>query len=82
MVAVAHERIVSDPAIMGGKPTVKGTRITVEPILEELADGMTVAAIRKAHPHLSEADVRAALGFAADYLRREAIIFGEPATAA
>jgi hypothetical protein len=33
-------------------------------------------------PHLSEADVRAALGFAADYLRRQEIIFGEPATAA
>ncbi len=82
MGAAAHERIVSDPAIMDGKPTVKGTRITVEPILEELADGMTVAAIRKAHLHLSEADVRAALGVAADNRRRDEIIFGEPATAA
>lgn len=82
MGAVANERIVSDPAIMGGKPTVNGTRITLELILAELADGMTVTAIRKAHLHLSEADVRAALGFAADNLRREEIIFGEPATAA
>lgn len=82
MGAVAHNRIVSDPVIMGGKPTIKGTRITVELILEELADGMSVGEILEAHPHLSESDVRAALGFAADYLKREEIIFGEPATAA
>lgn len=82
MGAVAHDRIVSDPRIMGGKPTIKGTRITVELILEELADGMTVGEILQAHPHLEETDIRAALGFAADYLRREEIIFGEPATAA
>jgi uncharacterized protein (DUF433 family) len=67
---------------MGGKPTIKGTRVTVELILEELADGMTVAEVCEAHPHLSEDDIRAALGFAADYLRHEEIIFGEPATAA
>jgi uncharacterized protein (DUF433 family) len=66
MRGVTHERIVSDPAIMRGKPTVKGTSITVELILEELADGMSVDDIRAAHPHLDETDVRAALGFAAD----------------
>jgi uncharacterized protein (DUF433 family) len=82
MGAVSHDRIVSDPAVMGGKPTVKGTRVTVELILEELADGMTVAEIREAHPHLTDEDVRAALGFAADYLRREEIIFGESAATA
>lgn len=82
MGAIAHERIVSDPEVMCGKPTIKGTRITVELILEELADGMAVADILEAHPHLAEADVRAALAFAADYLKREEIIFGEPASVA
>lgn len=43
---------------------------------------MTLDEIGQAHPHLEESDIRAALGFAADYLRREEIILGEPATAA
>ena len=81
MGAVAHERIVSDPAIMGGKPTIKGTRITVELILEELADGMTLDEIGQAHPHLDRGRYPRCARFAADYLRREEIIFGEPATA-
>lgn len=81
MAAVAHERIVSDPEIMAGKPTIRGTRITVELILEELGDGMSMAEILAAHPHLREEDVRAALRFAADYLRHEEIHFGTPVAA-
>ena len=50
--------------------------------LEKSTTGMTVGEVLQAHPHLEETDIRAALGFAADYLRREEIIFGEPATAA
>ncbi len=81
MGTVSHDRIVSDPAIMGGKPTIKGTRITVELILEEFGDGMDVAEILAAHPHLREADIRAALRFAADYLRVAEIEFATPEAA-
>jgi uncharacterized protein (DUF433 family) len=48
---IPHERIVSDPDIMMGKPTIKGTRITVELILEKLGQGMTVAELLEAYPH-------------------------------
>ena len=58
---------MSDPEIMMGKPTIKGTRITVELILEKLGQGMTVAELLEAYPHLTAEDVLAALSFAADY---------------
>ena len=70
-----HARIVADPRIMTGRPTIKGTRITVELILDELADGMTVDEIVVAHPHLRTEDVRAALRYAADSIRHEDISF-------
>ena len=44
--------IVSDPHIMMGKPVIKGTRITVELILEKLAAGECIDDILEAHPHL------------------------------
>jgi uncharacterized protein (DUF433 family) len=78
---VQHERIVSDPDIMLGKPTIKGTRITVELILEKLGEGMSIDELLEAYPHLTEEDVRAALRFGADYLRDEDIQFGEPEAA-
>ena len=58
--------IVSDPQIMMGKPTVRGTRITVELILEKLAAGETEAQLLIAHPHLTLNGIRAAVAFAAD----------------
>jgi uncharacterized protein (DUF433 family) len=45
--------IDSDPAVMLGKPVIKGTRITVESILEKLSQGQAVDDILKAHPHLT-----------------------------
>ena len=78
---IPHERIVSDPDIMMGKPTIKGTRITVELILEKLGEGMSIGELLEAYPHLTQEDVRAALRFAADYLRDEDIQFGEPEAA-
>jgi uncharacterized protein (DUF433 family) len=72
-----HERIVMDPRVMTGKPTIKGTRITVERILRKLGAGMTSEEIRKDHPRLTTDDIRAAQAFAADYLADEAVILAE-----
>lgn len=62
-----HERIEINPKIMFGKPVVKGTRITMEHILNKLASGMTVGEILADHSHLTAEDVYAAMAFAADY---------------
>jgi uncharacterized protein (DUF433 family) len=64
-----HELIEADPAIMMGKPVVRGTRITVETILRELAGGQSVPEIIDSYPQLDERLVRAALLFAADSVR-------------
>jgi uncharacterized protein (DUF433 family) len=72
---VTHDRIEINPAIMFGKPVIKGTRITVELVLRKLAGGLTVDEILTDHPHLVPDDVYAAAAFAADYLAQEEIIF-------
>jgi uncharacterized protein (DUF433 family) len=61
--------IQMDPAIMMGKPVIKGTRITVELILDKLAAGETVEQILEAHPRLTKKAIMAAIAFAADSLR-------------
>jgi uncharacterized protein (DUF433 family) len=60
-----RDYIEQRPDVMLGKPVVKGTRLTVELILEELAEGATEAAIIEAHPRLRHEDIHAALVFAA-----------------
>jgi uncharacterized protein (DUF433 family) len=64
-----EERIVSNPKIMVGKPTIKGTRITVEFLLGRLADGWTEREILENYPHLTPDDLRAALAYAADCMK-------------
>lgn len=63
-----HERIEVNPDVMVGKPVIKGTRLTVEQIMRELADGMTDSDIIAAHPRLSGADLAAARAFAEEYM--------------
>ena len=63
---MAHPRISVDPAVMVGKPCIKGTRITVELILRWLAGGRTFAELTEAYPHITEDDIKAALEYAAD----------------
>ena len=65
--------IVSDPAVMMGKPVIRGTRITVELILEKLAAGETIEQILEAHPNLTRAGIQAALSFAAQTLRSDVV---------
>lgn len=65
--------IVCDPEIMMGKPVVRGTRITVERILERLAAGQTSDEILAAYPRLTQEAIRAALAFAAAALRADVI---------
>lgn len=70
---MANSIIVSDPAIMMGKPVVAGTRITVELILDKLAAGETFDQLIEAHPQLTRASIQAALTFAADALRADVV---------
>jgi uncharacterized protein (DUF433 family) len=61
--------IESDPKVLQGKPVVKGTRITVETILQKLAAGESKADLLEAHPRLTLEGIHAALAFAAAVLR-------------
>jgi len=70
---MAEKLIVSDPAVMMGKPVVAGTRITVELIIEKLAAGETVEQILEAHPRLTRQTIQAALAFAVEVLRADVV---------
>jgi uncharacterized protein (DUF433 family) len=61
----AIDRITHDPIIMGGKPCIRGMRVTVGTILGLLAAGRTEAEVLKAYPYLEPADIQAALAYGA-----------------
>lgn len=63
------QRIVCDPKIMTGKPVIRGTRLTVDFILNLLAHGMSEEEIREEYPGLSQEDIRACLLFATKALK-------------
>lgn len=56
--------IVSDPKILGGKPIISGTRISVELILDRISSGMSMKEILKDYPHLNTEQVQAAISYA------------------
>jgi uncharacterized protein (DUF433 family) len=63
-----HERIIRDPKVRSGQPTIRGMRVTVKDVLELLAGGMTIGEIVRDFPYIEEADVLAVLAFAAENL--------------
>ncbi len=71
MKTVWRKYITSDPAIMLGKPVIKGTRITVELILEKLAEGEDFYQLVESHPHITKKAIMACLAFARDSVKNE-----------
>ena len=67
-------RIIANPGILGGKPIVEGTRLSVEHILGLLASGMSNQEIIESYPMLNEESIRAVLTYAAKALRNEIVI--------
>lgn len=65
------DHIVSEPKVLFGKPRVKGTRISVELILEKLGNGITKEELIESYPNLSEQQIQACISFAADKLKSE-----------
>ena len=59
------QRISTDPQVMGGKPCIRGMRVTVGMILEALAAGRSVEDLLSDFPYLEEQDIREALAYAA-----------------
>ena len=69
-----HEYIDSDPAYLLGKPLIKGTRITVELILQKLSEGATSEQLLEAYPTLTDQSILASLAYASDIVSNEMII--------
>jgi uncharacterized protein (DUF433 family) len=65
-----RKRISIDPGVHHGDPCVSGTRVPVSVIVGSIADGDSVEQVLKSYPQLTEADIRAALHFAAEAVNR------------
>ena len=63
------DRVTVDPAICGGKPCIRGTRIFIAIVLDALAEGLTAEQILDHYPSLQIEDIRAAVAYAAELAR-------------
>ena len=69
-----RQYIVVDPDVLVGKPIVKGTRISVELLLDRLADGWNYDDILAAYPHLTREQVQAAVTFASELFKEDRFV--------
>lgn len=76
------ERIDISPAVMMGKPVIRGTRITVELLLRKLAEGASETDLLQDYPHLTTEDIRAAVAYGAASVAHEEVVLlpGAPPT--
>lgn len=68
-----QKRIVVDPKVLVGKPVIKGTRLSVEFILDLLANDWTIERILSEYPQLEREDVMAVLKYAAEMVKEELV---------
>jgi uncharacterized protein (DUF433 family) len=68
------QRVSADPEVHHGEPCIRGTRIPVRMIVGSLADGLTAEQIVAEYPQLTQADVLAALAYAAEVLHQESLL--------
>lgn len=66
-------RVVRDPAVLMGKPCIKGTRISVEVLMRRLATGLSADEVAREFPEITREDVLAAAAYAADLLRHDGL---------
>jgi uncharacterized protein (DUF433 family) len=68
-----QDRIVLDPKVLTGKPTIKGTRIAVEFVVDLLARGWSADDILREYDHLTADDIKACLAYASEVLQSERV---------
>ena len=68
-----QDRITVDPNVLVGKPIIKGTRISVEFVVDLLARGWTVEQVLQEYDHLAPEDIQACLGYVNDMLKSERV---------
>jgi uncharacterized protein (DUF433 family) len=73
MDSLVQDHIVIDPAVLAGKPVIRGTRLSVEFVIGLLADGWSEAEIFENYPGIGHEDVRACLAYARDMLKDERV---------
>lgn len=66
-------RLAASPDILGGKPCIKGTRLSVQFVMELIADGASTEQIIEAYPHITAHDIQECVRYAAESLRHEMI---------
>jgi uncharacterized protein (DUF433 family) len=66
---VTYERIITDPAVMGGQPCIQGLRLPVATVVTMLADGIGTGQILAEHPDLTVEDIHESLLYAAEAVR-------------
>lgn len=76
-----HGLIVHDPAICKGRATVKGTRIMVSVVLDNVANGLSIDDIAKSYPPLTHEQIRACIAYAAWLAHDEIVALPEPSAA-
>ena len=72
--AIIQERIVRTPGILGGKPAIRGTRMSVEFIIGVMADGWSVDDILASYRHITREDVAACLRYAHNLVEAEQVL--------